>query len=177
LSLVVRTRQAVGSSQEEVIRAIHEVDPSAPVLDVMTMDHLMADSLAQRRLNMQLLAAFAGLALVLAAIGLYSVLAYSVRRRVREIGVRIALGAQTAQVLRMVVMQGLKITVVGLALGIAAAFAVSHVLASLLFGVGATDFATYAAVSLLLVSVALLASVVPAYRATGIDPIRTLRDD
>ncbi len=177
LSLVVRTRQAVGSSQQEVIRAVHEVDPSAPVLDVLTMDHLLADSLAQRRLNMQLLAVFAGLALVLAAIGLYSVLAYSVRRRVREIGVRIALGAQTVQVLRMVVMQGMKITVVGLAIGIAAAFAVSRVLASLLFGVGATDVVTYAAVSLLLVSVALVASVVPAYRATRIDPIRTLRDD
>jgi putative ABC transport system permease protein len=177
LSLVVRTGQALGSAPEEVIHAIHEVEPSAPVLDVMTMDHRMADSLAQRRLNMQLLAAFAGLALVLAAIGLYSVLAYSVRRRVREIGVRIALGAQTIQVLRMVVMHGMKITVVGLALGIAAALAVSRALASLLFGVGVTDFATYAAVSLLLISVALLASVVPAYRATRIDPIRTLRDD
>jgi putative ABC transport system permease protein len=177
LSLVVRTRQAVASSREEVIRAVHQVDPNAPVLDVMTMDHLLADSLAQRRLNMQLLAAFAGLALVLAAIGLYSVLAYSVRRRVREIGVRMALGAQTVQVLRMVVMQGLKITGVGLALGIAAAFAISRVLASLLFGVGATDIVTYAAVSLLLVSVALLASVVPAYRATRVDPIRTLRDE
>jgi putative ABC transport system permease protein len=177
LSIVVRTRQLAGSSQEEVIRAVHEVDPSAPVLDVMTMDRLLSESLSQRRLNMQLLAAFAGLALVLAAIGIYSVLSYSVRRRVREIGLRMALGAQMGQVLRMVVMQGLKMTVMGLVIGITAASAMSHILESFLFGVSGTDMVTYAAVSLVLGAVALLASVLPAYRASRVDPIRTLRDE
>jgi len=147
------------------------------VLDVMTMDDLLADSLSQRRLNMQLLAGFAVLALVLAATGIYSMLSYSVRRRVREIGVRIALGARTQQVLRMVVMQGLKMTAIGLAIGIAAALALGRVLASLLFGVSAAYIPTFAAVSLLLGCIALLASAIPAYRATCVDPIRTLRDE
>lgn len=177
LSLVVRTSAAAGSSREEVIRAVHAVDASAPVLDVITMDDLLADSLSQRRLNMQLLVGFAGLALVLAATGIYSVLSYGVRRRVREIGIRMALGARMAQVLRMIVLQGLRMTLIGLALGIAAAIALGRVLATLLFGVSATDTITYAAVSLLLDGVALLASIIPAYRAARVDPIRTLREE
>jgi predicted permease len=177
LSMVVRTTPAAGSTTQDVIRAVHEVDAGTPVMDVMTMDQVLADSLAQRRLNMQLLAGFAALALLLAAIGIYSVLSYSVRRRVREIGVRMALGAQTSQVLRMVVLQGLKMTGVGLAIGIAAAFALGRLLESLLFGVSATDLATYVAVSLLLALVAVLASAIPAFRATRVDPIKTLRDE
>jgi putative ABC transport system permease protein len=173
----VAASTSAGTSQEEVIRAVHGVDPSTPVLDVRTMDSLLANSLAQRRLNMELLAAFAGLALVMAAIGIYSVLSYNVRRRVREIGVRMALGAQMAQVLRMVVMQGLKMALAGLAIGIAAAFALGRLLENLLFGVSSTDIITYAGVSLLLGCVAMLASVVPAYRAARIDPIKTLRDE
>jgi ABC-type antimicrobial peptide transport system permease subunit len=167
----------VGSSKEAVIRAVHEVDPSTPVLDVIRMDDLMADSLSQRRLNMELLAGFAGLALILAATGIYSVLSYSVKRRVREIGVRIALGARTQQVLRMVVIQGLKLTIIGLGIGIAATLLLGRVLASLLFGVSTTDIATFAAVSLLLGCIALLASAVPAYRATRVDPVKILRDE
>jgi putative ABC transport system permease protein len=177
LSMVVRTSSAAGSSQEEVIRAVHEVDPNAPVLDVLAMDDLLAGSLSQRRLNMQLLAAFAGLALVLAATGIYSVLSYSVKRRVHEIGIRMALGADIPKVLRMIVMQGLKMTVAGLVVGIAAALALGRVLESLLFDVSATDASTYVVVSLLLGLVALLASIVPAYRAARVDPIRTLRDE
>jgi len=141
------------------------------------MDDLLADSLSQRRLNMELLSGFAGLALILAATGIYSVLSYGVRRRVREIGIRMALGARVGQVLRMIVLQGLKMTIVGLAIGIAAALAVGRVLASLLFGISTTDAITYAAVSLLLGCVALFASIVPAYRAARVDPIRTLREE
>ncbi len=177
LSMVVRTSSLAGTSKEEVIRAVHEVDPSAPVLDVIAMDDLLADSLSQRRLNMELLAGLAVLALVLAATGIYSVLSYGVRRRVREIGVRMALGARTQQVLRMVVMQGLKMTAIGLAIGIAAALALGRVLASLLYGVSAADITTFAAVSFLLGCIALLASAIPAYRATRVDPIKTLRDE
>jgi putative ABC transport system permease protein len=177
LSMVVRSNSGAESSREAVIHAVHEVDPNAPVLDITAMDDLLADSLSQRRLNMELLAGFAGLALVLAATGIYSVLSFSVRRRVREIGVRMALGARTQQVLRMVVMQALKMTAIGLAIGIAAALALGRVLAGLLFGVSAADITTFAAVSLLLGCIALLASAVPAYRATRVDPIRTLRDE
>jgi predicted permease len=177
LSMVVRSSSVAGSSKEAVIRAVHQVDPGTPVLDVITMDDLLADSLSQRRLDMQLLAGFAVLALVLAATGIYSVLSYGVRRRVREIGVRMALGARTQQVLSLVVLQGLKMTAIGLAIGIAAALALGRVLTSLLFGVSAADITTFAAVSLLLGCIALVASAIPAYRATRVDPIKTLRDE
>ena len=177
MSLVVRTKSATGSSRQEVIRAVHEIDATAPVLDVMTMEDVLTNSLAQRRLNMELLAGFAGLALVLAATGIYSVLSYAVRRRVREIGIRMAIGARVEQVLRMVVMEGLRMTAAGLAVGIVAAFALGRLLSSLLFGVSSTDAVTYVVVSVLLASIALLASVVPAYRAARVDPIKTLREE
>jgi ABC-type antimicrobial peptide transport system permease subunit len=160
-----------------VIRAVHEVDPTAPVLDVMTMNDLLSDSLSQRRLNMELLASFAGLALVLAATGIYSVLSYSVRRRVKEIGIRMALGARVDQVLGMVVLQGLKMTVFGLGIGVVAAFVLGHVLTGLVFGVSTTDSVTYVVVCVLLICIALLASIIPAYRAARLDPIGTLRDE
>jgi ABC-type antimicrobial peptide transport system permease subunit len=141
------------------------------------MDDLLGQSMAQRRLNMLLLAAFAGLALLLAAVGIYSVLAYGVRRRVREIGVRMALGAQTSDVLRLVVVGGLKPTLLGVAIGWVGALALSHVVANLIFGVTATDPATFAVVSALLVLVALVACMVPAYRATKVEPVKALHDE
>lgn len=177
LYLAVRTASAAGTAKEEVIRSVHQVDPTAPVLDVMTMDDLLADSLSQRRLNMELLASFAGLALILAATGIYSVLAYSVRRRVKEISIRMALGARMDQVLGMVVLQGIKMTILGLAIGIAAAFAMGRLLSGLVFGVSTTDIVTYGFVSVLLMGIALLASIIPAWRAARLDPIGTLRDE
>jgi putative ABC transport system permease protein len=147
------------------------------VLAVLPTEDLLANSLSQRRLNMELLACFAGLALVLAATGIYSVLSYSVRRRVKEIGIRMVLGARMDQVLRMIVMQGLKMTVFGLAIGIAAAFAVGRVLTGLLFGVSTTDAVTYTIVCVVLICIALLASIIPAYRAARLEPIGTLRDE
>jgi putative ABC transport system permease protein len=126
---------------------------------------------------MLLLATFAGLALVLAAIGIYSVLSYAVRRRVREIGIRMALGAQIRDVLRLVVFEGMKPAVVGMFIGLTGALLLGRVLAKLVFGVKTTDPATFAVVSILLLAVALLATVVPAYRATRVDPMRTLRDE
>ena len=177
LSLVIRSASAGGSAKEEAIRAIHQADPTAPVLDAMTMDDLLSDSLSQRRLNMELLASFAGLALVLAATGIYSVLSYSVRRRVKEIGIRMALGARMDQVLGMIVLQGLKMTVFGLGIGVVLAFLLGHVLSGLVFGVSTTDGVTYAAVCVLLVFIALSASIIPAYRAARLDPIGTLRDE
>lgn len=177
LSLVVRTNQDAKNMVSAVTNAVHEVDATAPVLDVMTMDDLIDDSLSQHRFNMLLLTGFAGLALLLAGVGIYSVLSYSVRRRVREIGIRMALGAQVSQVLRLIVIQGMKPTLIGLAIGLAGAFALGRVLATITFGISATDIATYAAVSALLIGTGLLASIIPAQRASRVDPIRTLHEE
>jgi putative ABC transport system permease protein len=143
----------------------------------MTMDDFVTESLSQQRFNMLLLGAFAALALLLAAIGIYSVLSYNVRRRVREIGIRMALGAQLGDVLKMIVTQGMKATAIGLGIGLMGALALGRLVASLIYGVHPTDPVTFGAVSLLLAGVGLLASVVPAYRAVRIDPLVALRDE
>ncbi|MFL6312678.1 MAG: ABC transporter permease [Terriglobales bacterium] len=176
-NLVVRTSSQPENIAASVTRAIHDIDPQQSVTDVMTMEGLMSESIAPQRLNMLLLATFAGLALALAAIGIYSVLSYAVRRRVREIGIRMALGAQIRDVLRLVVFEGMKPALVGMVIGLTGAMLLGRVLAKLVFGVKTTDPATFAAVSTLLMAVALLATAVPAYRATRVDPMRTLRDE
>jgi len=175
-SLVVRTKTPPESLVPAVTRAIHEVDPDLPVEDVATLDSVLADSLSQEHFNMLLLSAFAGLALLLAAVGIYSVLSYTVRRRVQEIGVRMALGAQVRDVLGMVVVEGLRPTLLGILLGSAAAFALGRALASLFYGVSATDPALFVSVALLLAFVALLASAGPAWRATRVPPSEALRE-
>ena len=177
MSLVVRTASDPSGAAPEITAAIHGVDPTAPVLDVHTMESLFAESVAQRRLNMVLLAAFAGLALLLAAVGIYSVLAYAVRRRVREIGLRMALGAQTRDVLGLVVADGLKPTVIGVGIGWLASLGLSRVVANLVFGVKTTDPETFGAVSALLALVAVGACILPAYRATKVEPVRALQDE
>jgi len=141
------------------------------------MEDLVGESLSQQRFNMLLLATFAGLALLLAAIGIYSVLAYTVRRRVREIGIRMALGAQTFDVVRLIVSEGMRPTIIGAAIGIAGALAVGRVISGLIYGVKPTDVITFAVVTLGLLGVSLLASILPAYRATRIEPLKTLREE
>ena len=126
---------------------------------------------------MLLLACFAGLALVLASVGIYSVISYTVRRRVREIGIRMALGASHEDVIRMILADGLKPILIGVVLGLAAALALSRVVSSLIYGVRATDPLTFAAVALLLLLVGIFATILPAYRATRIEPIRILREE
>ena len=143
----------------------------------MTMDDVIATSLSQRRFSMFLLAAFAILALLLAAVGIYSVLSFAVRRRVREIGIRVALGAETRDILRMVVTEGMKPALLGLALGVAGALALGRVVASFIYGIAAYDPLTFAAVAALLAAVAFLASIIPAYRAARIEPTRALREE
>jgi putative ABC transport system permease protein len=154
---------------------VNAIDADQPIYNVHAMDELIAGSLAARRLNLWLLAVFAGTALVLAAVGIYGVIAYSVTQRAREIGIRMALGAQPADVLRLVVRQGMMPVVMGLAAGTAGALLLTRVMATLLFGVSASDPLTFAAVAALLTLVALLACAVPAWRAIKIDPSSALR--
>jgi putative ABC transport system permease protein len=176
-SLAVRTASHPDSLVSAVTNAIHEVDREIPLVDVTTMEDLITNSISQRRFNMLLFAAFAGLAVLLAAVGIYSVLAYAVRRRVREIGIRMALGAQVTDVLRLVVTEGMTPTLIGVAIGLAGALALGRVLATLIYGIQATDPLTIASVSLLLIAIALVASLIPAYRATRIEPIKALREE
>jgi putative ABC transport system permease protein len=157
--------------------AVQQTDSEVPVRDVTGMDEFLAQTLSQRRFNMLLLAAFAGLALVLAAVGIYSVLSYAVRRRTREIGIRVALGASVSHVTRMIVMDGLRPTLTGLCIGLSGALLLGKVVAHLIYGVKAYDPATLGAVSLLLVMVAIIACAIPAYRASRIDPMAALRDE
>ena len=178
MSLAVRTGRADPMSVvSSVTAAIRQVDAEAPVVDVQSMNQRIASSLSPQRSNMFLLAAFAGLALLLTALGIYSVLSYSVRRRVREIGIRMALGASQAGVLRMVVTDGMTPVLFGVGIGFAASLALGRVVTSMLFGVQATDPWTFGAVAILLIVVGLLAMIVPALRATRVEPVRTLREE
>jgi len=166
-----------GNVASAAVAAIHAVDPGQPVQQIASMDQLVAESLSRQRFGMLLLGSFAALALVLAAVGIYSVLSYAVRHRGREIGIRMALGAQMSDVLRLIVLQGMRPAVLGMGIGLAAALALGRTLSSLVFGVTATDPWTLAAVAVLLALVALTACLVPALRATRVDPIRALRDE
>ncbi|HWR16033.1 MAG TPA: ABC transporter permease [Terriglobales bacterium] len=177
MTLVVRTVNQPGALTTAVANAVHALDPTQTLVGTQTMEEVVSESLAHRRFTMILLVAFAGLAMVLAAVGIYSVLSYAVRRRVREIGIRMALGAQVRDVVRMIVMDGLKPTIIGVVLGFAGALALGRVLASVIYGVSSRDSLTFAGVSVLLVTVALLATAVPAYRAAQVEPVRTLRDE
>ncbi|MGD0761035.1 MAG: ABC transporter permease [Candidatus Sulfotelmatobacter sp.] len=175
MTLVVRSQSGSGELASSVSNAVHDVDRDTPLVDISSMDDLVENSLSQQRFNMLLLGAFAALALVLAAVGIYSVLSYSVKRSVREIGIRLALGAPLGDVLRMVVFEAMKPTLLGVAIGMAGALALGRVLSSLIFGVRPTDPLTFLAVAALLAAVAFVASIVPAYRATKVDPMVALR--
>jgi ABC-type antimicrobial peptide transport system permease subunit len=138
------------------------------------MEQVVSESVARQRFSMLLLGVFAGLALLLAAVGIYGVMSYGVAQRTREIGIRMALGAQRSDVLKLTVGQGLRLVSVGVLIGLAAAFVLTRVMASLLFGVSPTDSTTFITISLVLISVAALASYIPALRATKVDPIVAL---
>jgi putative ABC transport system permease protein len=173
--LVVSSEGDPAALAGAVRRAVWEVDKDQPVSDVRTMREVLSESLARQRFSMLLLGIFAAVALVLAAVGLYGVMSYTVAQRTREIGLRMALGAQRLDVLRMVVGQGLKLVLLGVALGLLASLALTRVMASLLYGISATDPATLITISLVLIAVAMLASYIPARRATRVDPLIALR--
>jgi putative ABC transport system permease protein len=151
------------------------VDPNQPVFDVKTMEERVAVTLETRRFAVVLLGIFGGLALLLAAIGLYGVLAFAVSQRTREIGIHMALGARTRDVLLMVIRQGMSLVVIGVVLGVAGAYAVTRLIRSLLFEVGTTDPLTFVLVSVLLAVVGFVACYLPARRATKVDPLVALR--
>jgi predicted permease len=175
MTLVVRSASAPTELVSAVSNVIHDVDREMPLRDILTMDELVANSVTQQRFNMLLLGAFAGLAVLLAAVGIYSVLSYSVKRSVREIGIRLALGAGVGDVLRMVVLEGMKPTLLGVAVGTVGALALGRALSSLVYEVKPTDPLTFAAVIILLAAIALLATILPAYRAAKVDPMVALR--
>lgn len=176
-SVVVRTTADPDAFTVRLRDAVASVDSDTPVSDIRTMTQLVSTSLARPRFAMALLAAFGVLALVLGAVGIYGVIAYSVSQRTHEIGLRMALGAQPGDVLRMVTRHGTALTLAGIATGLAASFALTRLLASLLYGVSTLDPVTFIAAPILLFAVALLASYVPAHRAARIDPVIALREE
>ena len=174
-ALVVRTKVDPLSLATAVRDAVWAIDKDQPVSNIRSMEEIVSTAVARQRFSTMLLGVFAGLALVLAAVGIYGVMSYSVAQRTREFGIRMALGAQRGDVLKMTVMQGLKLVSIGVAIGLAAAFILTRVMASLLFGVSATDPVTFLSISFVLIGVAAFASFIPALRATRIDPMVALR--
>jgi putative ABC transport system permease protein len=177
LFLAVRTITPPQTVTAAVTGAVHDVNKDVPVDNVMTLEDFVGVTLTQHSFNMQLLAIFGLLALVLCAIGIYSVLAYSVKRRMREIGLRIAFGATLRDVARLVVLQGMKPTLAGVGIGLIAALGLGRVVSSLVYGVSSRDLVTFLTVTLLLILVSFAASLIPAIRATRVDPLAVLRDE
>jgi putative ABC transport system permease protein len=175
MTFVARTQSAPEVMTQAVKQQIWKVDPQLPVSKVKTMDDVAATSFAERRFNMLLLTLFAGLALVLAAVGIYGVISYAVTQRTQEIGIRMALGARRTDVLKLIIRNGLTLTLLGIVLGVGGAFGLTRLMSTLLFGVTPTDKPTFIAVSGVLVVVALLACYIPARRATKVDPLVALR--
>jgi predicted permease len=175
MTVFARTTASPESFEEAVRREVQAVDPTLPVFGVRTMDSLVSDSLSSRRFAMVVLGFFACTAMLLAAIGIYGVMAYFVNQRVREIGIRMALGARRMDVLKVVVSRGMSLALAGVTVGVVASLAMTRLIAGLLFGVGASDPLTLAIFTVLLVAVALLANYIPARRATKVDPMVALR--
>ena len=177
LALAVRTATEPAGATAMIRAEIKQLSAGTPVYDPRTMLDRLAETISPQRFNMFLLTAFAGLALLLACVGIYSVLAYTVRQRVREIGIRMAMGAQVRDILRLLIAGGMGPTLLGIAIGVVIAVLVSRLLTTLVFGVRPMDVPTFAAGALLLASVSFVACLIPTYRATRIDPLQALRDD
>jgi predicted permease len=180
VEVVVRAEATIGNGMafiDAIRRVVQSQNSQNVVFNARMLDQVIADSLARRRFAMTLLNTFAAMALVLASIGLYGVISYLVGQHTHELGIRLALGAQRRDVLLLVLSQGMKMTLGGMALGLLAALGLTRLLAQMLYGVSATDPATFAGIALLLVAVALAACFVPAWRATKVDPLVALRHE
>ena len=175
MAVMIRTTNDPTNLVSAARNSVLEVDRDQPVYDIKTMEQRLSESIAPRRLSMVLFVSFAGLALLLAAVGVYSVISYSVNRRTHEMGIRMALGARALDVLKLVVWQGMTLALVGIVIGVLAAFALTRLMSGLLYGVSATDPFIFAGVALMLVIIALLACLIPARRATKVDPMIALR--
>ena len=174
MGLVIRTAGDPAAFARTLRRDVQALDPDQPIYNVRTYDDLVMNSLGTRRVSMQLFTVFGCAALLLAAVGIYGVMAYSVTQRTQEIGIRMALGAQKSHILRLVISQGMTLTLIGVIAGLAGAFALTRVIANLLFGVGASDPVTFIALSLMLITVAFIACYLPARRAARLDPVTAL---
>jgi putative ABC transport system permease protein len=155
--------------------AVKEIDPEQPIYNPRTMDDIRAESVAPERLNLTLLSLFASIALVLAIVGIYGVMSYSVTQRTHEIGIRMAIGARPLDVFKMILGHGMKLALIGVALGLVGAFLLTRLMASMLFGVEPTDAMTFGGLSALLITIALLACYLPGRRATKVEPTISLR--
>jgi putative ABC transport system permease protein len=175
MNLIMRTNVDPASLISPIKHEIQSLYKDQPVYDIQTMEEVIARSASTRRFAMTLLGVFAGLAMALASVGVYGVISYSVAQRTHEFGVRIAMGARARDVLKQVFKQGVKLVLIGVVAGLCASFALTSLVASLLFGVGAKDPLTFVIGSLLLTLVALLACWIPARRATKVDPLVALR--
>ena len=175
LHWIVRTKTEPYSLRADIERELRAASGGLPVAHIRSMEEILSEATARDRFNMTLLCAFAAIALMLGAVGVYGVMAYSVQQRTQEIGVRIALGALPRDVRFMVIFDGMRLAVVGVVLGIAVALTVTPFMGSLLFGVEARDPAVFASTVIVLSTAALLATCIPAFRATRVDPVRALR--
>ena len=175
--MVVRTTATVKpeSLEHAVTQEIHRLDKNQPVADIATMEEIALEPIKQQRMVMALLTSFAGLALVLSALGIYGVLSYSIAQRTREIGLRLALGADRGNVLRLVVRTGARLAFLGIAMGTGAALILTRLMTDLLYGVRPADPLTFSAVTIVLAATSMLACYIPARRATRVDPLVALR--
>jgi predicted permease len=175
MSLAVRTDSEPEALISSVRQAVQEIDPAQPIYNIKTMEAVVADSISDRQLNMLLLGIFAVVAVALAIIGIYSVMSYTVSQHTREIGIRMALGARPLDVLKLMLGQGMVLSLMGIGIGAASSLGLTRLMTTLLYNVTATDLLTFVIVSMLLIIVSLLACYVPARRATKVDPIVALR--
>jgi putative ABC transport system permease protein len=177
MTLVARASGDPTNLTAAIRNAVLQLDKEQPIANVRTLDQILSTSVAQQRFSTLLLGVFAAVAMSLAAVGIYGVLSYAVTQRTQEIGIRVALGAARRDVLRLVVGQGMRLALIGMAAGLAVAFALTRLMSTLLFGVSPTDPMIFGSIALLIVTVALLACWIPARRATKVDPMVALRSE
>jgi putative ABC transport system permease protein len=175
MDLIVKTDSAPESFVAAIKQEVQAVDRNQPLGNVRTLAAILDESIAPRSFSLVLVGLFAAVALVLGAVGLYGAMSYAVTQRTREFGIRVALGAQRNDVLRLVIRQGMQLSLIGIVIGLAGSFALTQLMSSLLFGVSATDALTFSVIALVLGSVTLLACYLPARRATKVDPMVALR--